>query len=182
MTVRTALRPLAPPARSLDDVVRDLAHRHRHKQSLQTLMAAGPAAPAAHPDPQVRIGCCKVLDHYLDDAALPELIANLRHEHAGVRSWALHALACDRCKEGACRPAEDEVMPIAIELLLNDPGRHVRQMAAGLVGLAVHRRADAGRAIARAAADDPHPAVRKVARWFVPGGPRYERSKPKARR
>jgi hypothetical protein len=47
-----------------------------------------------------------VLDHFLDEAALPELIENLRDEDDLVRARAMHALACDRCKEGACRSGE----------------------------------------------------------------------------
>jgi HEAT repeat protein len=172
--------------RSADELVQDLAIRHRHKDAYRRLIVLRTAATPAvrrglcHSDAVVRIGCCKVLDHFLDEDALPGLLENLRHEDAGVRTWALHALACDRCKEGACRPAESDVMPVAIELLLGDPNRQVRQMVAGLVGLAVHRSGDAAEAMARAAKDDPHPVVRKIARWFVPGGPRYERLRPKA--
>jgi hypothetical protein len=47
-----------------------------------------------------------VLDHHMDEAALPDLIENLHHENEMVRAWAMHALACDRCKEGSCRPAK----------------------------------------------------------------------------
>lgn len=85
--------------------VEDLAVTHRAKHALRCLMTAGSLATAAlreglrHPEPAVRIGCCMVLDHYLDPAAAPELIENLHHENEIVRAWAMHALACDRCKE-----------------------------------------------------------------------------------
>src|SRR5262245_17021418 len=98
--------------------VEDLAIRHRAKQALRGLMAAGSLATPAllhglyHSEPEVRIGCCKVLDHHMDEAALPELLENLHHENEMVRAWAMHALACDRCKEGTCRPGEDQVLPI----------------------------------------------------------------------
>ena len=172
-------------ATDCDKLVSDLGVRHREKVALRALMAAGALATPAlraglrHPEAAVRVGCCKVLDHYMDEAALPELIENLEHPHAGVRAWAMHALACDRCKEGACRPAEDQVIPIATRMLKDDENRHVRQMAAGLLGPAVHRRDDVLRALEHAASHDPHPAVRKVARWFTPGGPRYVRLAPK---
>src|SRR5262249_44949551 len=87
---------------------------------LRGLMAAGSLATPAvreglhHPEPAVRVGCCQVLDHFMDEAALPELIENLGHENETVRAWAMHALACDRCKEGICRPGEDQVLPAAI--------------------------------------------------------------------
>ena len=170
--------------RDYPGLVEDLAVEHRAKNALRRLIAAGAAATPAvrgglqHADAAVRIGCCKVLDHHMDEAALPELIENLEHPSAAVRAWAMHALACDRCKEGACRPGEDEVVPIAVRMLIEDESRHVRQMAAGLLGPSVHRRPDVLRALEHVCAHDPHPAVRKVAAWFTPGGPRYRRLMP----
>lgn len=180
--------PHSPETRDCDALVGDLAVAHRAKAALRRLMAAGPTATPAlrrglrHPEPAVRVGCCKVLDHFLDEAALPELIENLGHESAEVRSWAMHALACDRCKEGACRPGEDDVIPIAVRMLLEDADRHVRQMAAGLLGPSVHRRSDVLRALEHARDHDPHPVVRKIARWYTPGGSRYRRLAPKPER
>ncbi len=165
--------------------VEDLAVKHRAKNALRQLMAGGPAATLAlrnglgHSDPAVRIGCCIVLDHYLDEAAVPDLIENLRHENEGVRAWAMHALACDRCKEGACRPGEDEVIPIAARMMITDESRRVRQMAVGVLGPAVHRRSDVLRALEHARDHDTHPLVRKMARWYTPGGPIYRRLTPK---
>jgi HEAT repeat protein len=165
--------------------VQDLAVEHRAKHALRCLMASGSQATAAlieglrHPAPEVRVGCCQVLDHYLDPAALPDLIANLSHDNETVRAWAMHALACDRCKEGACRPGEDEVLPIAARMLLHDESHRVRQMAAGVLGPSVHRNADLLRALEHARDHDPHPVVRKIARWYTPGGPIYKRLTPK---
>ncbi len=93
----------------------------------------------------------------------------------------MHALACDRCKEGACRPGEDEVIPIATRMLVEDESRRVRQMAAGLLGPSVHRRKDVLRALEHARDQDAHPVVRKIARWYTPGGPIYRRLQPKLR-
>jgi len=166
-------------------LVEHLAIEHRAREALRALMAAGPAATAAvrrgllHDDPAVRVRCCMVLDHHLDEAALPELTANLEHEDGQVRAWALHALACDRCKEGACRPGEDDVIPIAIRMLQRDPSRRVRTMAAHMVGPAVHRRQDVVEALERAREHDSHPVVRKVASWYAPGGPIHRRLAPK---
>ena len=108
------------------------------------------------------------------------LIENLRHSDEEVRGWALHALACDRCKQGACRPAEDQVIPIAIDMLLHDSSRRVRQRAAGSVGECVHRHPAALAALLIARERDPHPVVRKIARWYTPGGPIYRRLAPKS--
>ena len=166
--------------------VQDLAVKHRAKYALRALMAAGTSATAAlreglsHPEPAVRIGCCQVLDHFMDEAALPELMANLNHEDEQVRAWAMHALACDRCKEGSCRPGEADVLPIAARMLVEDRGRRVRQMAAGVLGPSVHRSPVARQALEHAGAHDPHPVVRKIARWYIPGGPLYKRLAPKA--
>ena len=162
-------------------LVEDLAVPHRAKQALRRLMAAGASATPAlriglrHRSAAVRVGCCKVLDHFMDEAALPELVANLTHEDAQVRAWALHALACDRCKEGECRPGEEEILPLAIRMLLQDQSRSVRQMAAGMVGPSVHRSEAARRALQQAHEQDPHPVVRKIAGWYTPGGPIYRR-------
>jgi HEAT repeat protein len=168
--------------------VEELGIAHRAQAALRGLMDAGPRATLIvrqglqHPNPEVRVGCCKVLDHFLDESALPELIENLAHPDEEVRSWALHALACDKCKEGVCRPGEADVIPLAVEMLLTDRSRRVRQMAAGLLGPSVHRRPDVLRALEQARQQDEHPVVRKIAGWFIPGGPRYEQLRPKPKR
>ncbi len=161
---------------------------HRATDALRRLMAAGmQATPVVrqglqHPNPAVRVGCCKVLDHFLDEAALPELIENLSHPDEEVRLWALHTLACDKCKEGVCRPGEEDVIPRAVQMLLNDESRRVRQTAAGLLGPSVHRRPDVLAALEQARLRDPHPVVRKIAGWFTPGGARFQRLLPKPAR
>jgi hypothetical protein len=118
----------------------------------------------------------------MDEAAVPELLANLDHADERVRAWALHTLACDRCKEGACRPGEDEALPVALRMLIDDPSRLVRTMAVQMLGPAVHRRDDVARALERARDNDRHPVVRKVAGWYAPGGSIYRRTQPKKTR
>ena len=168
-----------------DEMVGDLAVPHRFKSALGRLMAAGMLATPAlrrglrHDDPDVRIGCCIVLDHFMDDAAVPELIENLGHENPRVRSNALHALACDRCKEGACRPGEDDVVPIAIRMLREDESPGVRSTAVGMLTPAVHKREDVRRALEHARDHDPDRMVRKKAGWAAPGGPIFRRLTPK---
>jgi HEAT repeat protein len=163
-----------------DEMVADLGVAHRSRQALRGLLAAGPiATPAvrrglAHPDPRVRAECCNVLDHFLDEAALPELVAALNDPDAHVRARALHALACDQCKEGACRPAEAEVVPVAMRLLNEDADRYVRKSAVEALGPAAHRRPDVLQVLVDARSRDPDPLVRKVSGWYCPGGPIYE--------
>src|ERR1043166_6679100 len=116
--------------------------KHRVKYAQRALMQAGTAATPAlrrglqHHNPDVRVGCEIVLDHYLDEAAVPDLVANLAHEDYRVREWALHALVCERCKEGECHPGENDTIPLALKLLSADPSRRVRVQAVHLLGRA----------------------------------------------
>jgi hypothetical protein len=119
-----------------DALVEQLADRTTRGASRRALMEAGPAATSAlrrglaHRHASVRVGCCFVLDHHLDDAAVPELVVNVGHKNRKVRAWALHALACDRCKEGDCRPGAADIIPLVVDRLANDPSTRVRRMAA----------------------------------------------------
>ncbi len=175
------------PVSDYDGYVNELAVEHRAKAAMRSLMAAGLAASAAvrrglhDPNPVVRARCCDVLDHFLDPDAIPELMANLDHEHASVRARALHALACDRCKEGVCRPSEEEVISAAIRLLRQDADRYVRKAAVEALGPAVHRSDRARDALTAASEADSDPLVRKVASWYCPGGPIHSRLAPKRR-
>jgi hypothetical protein len=160
---------------------------HHHREAMWHLILSGPAAldavraGLAHDDAEVRRGCAGVLDHLVDDDSWPDLLAGLSDEKPGVRMAVLHALACDRCKENGCSPTKATVLPRATELLRDDPDRHVRAHAIGVIARWVHDDPAALDAIA-AALDDPDPTVRKSASWWVPGGPRYEKTKPKVRR
>ena len=171
-----------------DQAVEYLGVAHRAKDARWTLMFGGVAAVPAlkrglsHPNPRVREGCCVVLDHHLEPDCVPDLIANLDHDDPGVRGWALHALACDKCKEGSCRPAENDTVPLVARMMLEDPDATVRARAIGLVGEAVHRHPEAVQALELALEREPKAGNRKIIRWNLPGGPRYERTKPKLSR
>ena len=91
----------------------------------------------------------------------------------------MHALACDRCKEGTCRPSESDIVPLAMQLLTDDVDYQVRTAAVHALGPSVHTRDGVvPRVSERADTHDPHPLVRKVAGWFIPGGPIYTRTRP----
>jgi hypothetical protein len=164
-----------------DQLVELLADPHRRSAAYTRLRALGPEAcgPAQaglrHESPQVRELCCKILDHVMDEASTPALVAALDDPAPDVRCAALHALACDRCKIGSCRPPAALVLPRALEILEADPDPHVRAFAAELVGAWAHSRPAAAEALQRAASGDRSPAVRKKASWFAPGGPIYRR-------
>jgi HEAT repeats len=98
-----------------------------------------------------------------------------------VRVTTLHTLACDRCKEGNCRPDEAAVLPRALALLTDDPEAHVRAMAVEVVGQSVHTNPAAEAALIEAMSSDSSPTVRKKAAWYAPGGTIHRRTRPKAR-
>ncbi|HUZ54656.1 MAG TPA: HEAT repeat domain-containing protein [Streptosporangiaceae bacterium] len=170
------------------DLVDALADPHRCFQAYQRLLRLGPQASVAarrglrHPRAQVREYSCMVLDHLMDAESVPLLIAALDDPAERVRLAAAHALACDRCKEGCCRPEAAAVLPRAIALLAGDESAHVRAMAVEVVGQWVHSHPAACSAIERAAAHDPAPAVRKTASWYAPGGTVYRRTQPRPHR
>jgi HEAT repeat protein len=174
----------------MDDsrLIEHLAVPHRARHAYADMLRRGlkllPMARAGltHPDPAVRAYCCRFLDHYVVPEAVTELIAMLGDPDPAVRAASLHALACDRCKEGACRPDETLILEAGLRLLADDPDAHVRAHAAGVVGVFVHTRSEAVPALLTAIAGDPDPTVRKKAKWYAPGGPIWRRTAPKPQR
>jgi HEAT repeats len=170
------------------DLVSKLAIAHHAGAAYRALRDCGlDALPAVrqglrHQSADVRYWCCQFLDHFLVPDVMDELVAMLDDSDSRVRCSALHALACDRCKEDACRLEEAKVLPRAIALLVDDPNPHVRAHATGLVARWVHTNPDAEAALLRAKKSDASPAVRKRASWFAPGGTIHRRTAPKVRR
>jgi hypothetical protein len=162
--------------------IENLAVKHRAKSALRNLMTAGGPAGLVvrnglhHQNPVVVVGCCQVLDHFLYEEAIPDLIGILGHDDDDVRAWAMHALACDRCKEGECRPGEGDSIPMALSMLRNDPSAKVRVQAVSLIFPAVHHRSEVAEALAYVRDNDPSPNVRKQAGLRAPGGSMYLRS------
>jgi HEAT repeats len=157
----------------------------RAKRAYRHLVASGDVAMPAirqgleHDDADVRMYCAKALDHLVDEESFAELVAMLDDRDPRVRRDTLHALACDRCKDNACRPDKDEVLPRAIALLESDVSDHVRAMACEVVGRWAHTDEVAATALSQARDNDPKPAVRKKAGWYAPGGTIYRKTKPK---
>ena len=176
-------RPIAAP---LDqDIIEELAFPYKAPSAYRALLDLGiralPAVRAGlrHDDPDVRLHCCRFLDRYLSPDTLSDLMDMLSDRDARVRCSALHTLACDRCKEGSCKPEEADVLPKAIEMLARDPEAHVRAMAIEVVGQFVHANALALAAISAARRSDDNSTVRKKAGWYLPGGPIHRRTKPR---
>ena len=110
------------------DLVQMLAVPYRAAAACRSLLRLGsrvlPAVRCGlrHSSVDVRFHCCRFLDRHLQ----PDLIEMLDDIGERVRVTTLHTLACDRCKEGSCRPKEAEVLPRAMEVLAGDPSAHVR--------------------------------------------------------
>ncbi|HMD91774.1 MAG TPA: HEAT repeat domain-containing protein [Trebonia sp.] len=176
------------PGLTAEQLVAALGDPHRSSEALWRLIALGPdaAVPArdglSHPDLRVRVNCCKVLDHVMGQDDLAAVIGALADPEPEVRWNALHALACDRCKAGECRPSAAAVLPPALALLTADPSPRVRAGACEVVGAWAHSRREAAAALQVSAGTDPSPAVRKKASWYAPGGPIFRRTRPKPQR
>jgi hypothetical protein len=155
------------------------AYRRLHELGIKALPAVRAGLRHQHAD--VRLHCCRFLDRFLSPETFSDLLEMLSDDDQRVRCSALHTLACDRCKEGTCRPEEADVLPKAIALLQRDPDAHVRAMAIEVVGQFVHTNALASAAISAAHQGDDNPTVRKKAGWYVPGGPTHSRSMPRHR-
>ncbi|WP_198167176.1 HEAT repeat domain-containing protein [Microbispora sp. ATCC PTA-5024] len=181
--------PLLPVAEMDDEHLVDaLASAPRrstaHRELLRRGRSAVPAIQAGlgHAEEDVREQCCRLLDQLLVEEALDGLVAMLDDPSPKVRVAALHALACERCKQDACRPSEAAVLPPATRLLRGDPDAHVRAMAVELVASFAHSRQEAVEALIEAREHDPSPTVRKKAGWYAPGGVIHRRTAPRAGR
>ena len=165
-----------PAGGDFDGWVRLLASdAHRRRAKVHLLRSGAATLPALrrglhHERAIVRRTCAAILDHLVDDAAVPDLVAALDDPDPSVLTRALHALACDACKENACRPDDDLFVPRAIELLDHpDPG--VRASAIDSLGRVALRSGDesspAARALARAAEEERVAGLRNLARRKV---------------
>jgi HEAT repeat protein len=135
-----------------------------------------------HESPAVRLHCCELLDTLLVPEAEQDLLAMLADSDAAVRAAALHAVACDKCKQHCRLQAQSVVLSEGTRLLDADPAPGVRAQAIGVVGRFVHTSEEATAAIVRACQRDPSPAVRKKARLYMPGGTIYRKTTPKMAR
>ncbi len=166
------------------ELLNQLAIKHHAKTTYRKLFAMGFAVvPIAteglkHENSSVRYYCCSLLDHFLVPEVLEDLINMVNDSDPKVRVMVLHTLACDRCKEGDCRPAEKDVLPKALHILNEDNNAHVRAMAIEVVGQYVHTNKTAEHALLEANKKDPSPTVRKKAGWYMPGGPIFKRTIP----
>lgn len=140
--------------------------RQRAKHYL--LMSGSAALPALrrglqHRNVIVRQQCVRIFDQLVDEESLPELVASLDDPDPGVCARALHALACDQCKQNACRPAEDSWVPRALAFL-EHPNPDIRAAAIDALGKVVSRRPEVRSALERSAETDGDKGLRGMAR------------------
>ncbi len=75
---------------------------------------------------QVRRWCAIYLDHHADLESIEYLVPLVRDPKAAVRMWAVHSVACDRCKSHE-NPVD--YVPLLIERIEIDESIRVRRMA-----------------------------------------------------
>ena len=158
-----------PSGSDTDGWVELLGAPSRRAAARQHLLGLGDRSVPAlrrglhHPDPAVRLACAGLLDRLADDGSIEDLVAALDDPDPTVVRRALHALACDECKEGACRPGEDLFVPKALQLLrAADPD--LRAGAIDTLGKVLDRRPDVAAALVEVAAHDPVRGMREMAR------------------
>lgn len=169
-----ARRPL-PRAGDHDAWVRRLGLSHARQGAKHHLRAVGaPAVPAIrrglrHPDPEVRRACVSLLDALLDADAVPDLVGALDDDDGQVVKRALHALACDQCKQNGCTPGDELFVGRALDLVRSHPDPDVRAGAIDALGKAVERNPAVGGLLAEAAAGERHPGLRDMVRSRLGG-------------
>ncbi|MGH9243928.1 MAG: HEAT repeat domain-containing protein [Acidimicrobiales bacterium] len=111
----------------------------------------------------MRQQCVRIFDQLVDEDSLPELVLALDDEDPGVCARALHALACDRCKQNECRPGDDLWVPRALDLL-RSPNPDLRAAAIDALGNVAGHRPDVAAALATAAESERDKGLRGMAR------------------
>ena len=141
----------------------------RRRAWLHLRRCGPPVVPAVrrglhHPDAHVRATCAQILDQLLDDDAIPDLVSVLDDPDPTVVKRALHSLACDHCKQGACRPGDDLFVPKALELARHDPRPTVRAGAFDALAQVARRDPKVAAEALRIVDEERDPGVRHAAR------------------
>lgn len=166
-TVGAVRRPPAP--NDFDGWVSQLGHSSSRQRARLHLLASGSSALPAlrrglgHAKAIVRRQCVSIFDQLVDEESLPELVLALDDEDPGVRARALHALACDRCKQNECRPAEAAWVPTAVELL-HHSNPDLRAAAIDALGKVAPGRPEVRAFLLAAAATETDKGLRSKAR------------------
>ncbi len=111
--------------------------------------------------------CASILDQLADDDSIIDLVDALNDGDVEVCKRALHALACDQCKQNECRPTDDLFVPQALELIRSHASADIRAAAIDAVGRAAGRRPELVEALVEASAHERDPGLRQMARRRV---------------
>jgi HEAT repeat protein len=124
----------------------------------------------SHPNAKVRTWCAELMDHLADDRCVEPLCRALQDPVPRVRSAAVHAIACQRCK---VVPLQADIVAHLIERALHDASIRVRRKAAHHLGLQPHdvRAVETLRTVLTRESDRK---LRRCARWALE---QHERSR-----
>ena len=162
-----------PAPNDFDGWVAQLGVSSCRPRAKRHLMISGPPALPAierglqHRKPIVRRLCVNLLDRLVHEESVSALVGALDDEAPEVSARALHALACDLCKQNECRPGEDLWVPRAVELLRTSTNPDVRAAAIDALSKVVSRRPDLAVVLRAAAETDANRGLRSKARRYV---------------
>jgi HEAT repeat protein len=105
----------------------------------------------------------RILDQLVDEESLSVLVLALDDDDPRVRARALHALACDRCKQNECRPGEELWVPRALEFLRTHPNPDMRAAAIDALAKVASHRPDVAAALLTAADSETDKGLRGMA-------------------
>ena len=125
------------------------------------------AAALAHPSPKVRRDALGVLDHAANDASTATFRAALEDPVPRVRRFALHGLACERCRIGEVGVVD--VVTDVLRLLRGDPSPRVRHAAIDVLVRFMDRDGRIVDVLVEVAADDDDECVRVAASGAAAG-------------
>jgi hypothetical protein len=137
-------QPIFRPDATSEELVAEFANgEHRMPAFLSLYNRGEEALPAireglGHASWQVRKWCALFIDNFADAETLHALVPSLRDPKAAVRTWAVHSLSCESCKDG---PNPIDAVPLLIERIEMDESIKVRRQAVAM--LAHHRSPDA---------------------------------------
>jgi hypothetical protein len=154
--------------------------RARHSKLSPELLRLIQRGAREHPDARVRRECLGVLDHHANDESEEVFRAALFDPVPRVRVFALHGLACERCRVGDL--CVSDVVTDLTHVLDGDPNAKVRHGAVLVIAGLATRDARVVDVLAQVAREDVDPLVRRVALAVVEGRGRDVRSRKALRR
>ena len=137
-------QPIFRPDATSEELVDEFANGENRMPAFLSLYSRGEAALPAireglrNANWQVRKWCALFIDNFADAETLHALVPLLRDPKAAVRTWAVHSLSCESCKDG---PNPIDAVPLLLERIEMDDSIKVRRQAVAM--LAHHRSPDA---------------------------------------